>query len=128
MLEKSVLEKEPTQTGELGEKVGEPVAGLPFFDIDEMIPFADEIVAAMDKDPDEVAINLIENASGDDSNSKALLNFLSKATYDQIYELITPYKDNPKLSSYVQKIIENRKWIEDVIEQLKTLGMQYQEA
>lgn len=44
-------------------------------------------------------------------------NFLSSTDYEKVVELITPYKDNEQVGSYVEKLLseEGKIWLEEVI-------------
>lgn len=87
--------------------------------LSDVISLADYIVQSMSGTPEEFVEEMVILKNSGDESAKIAFNFLCNTDADTIFALVTPYKDNVELASYVSKLIDNREWVEQVIELVK---------
>jgi hypothetical protein len=78
----------------------------------------------LEREPDEFVQELKDNIEAGVENSVVLLNFVRDLDYDQICQLVSPYKDNPEYTQYayyIDKILspEGKKWTETVLKLIR---------
>ncbi len=78
----------------------------------------DMITAWLDQEPQEFVLNLRAKVDEGHDESKFIWGFLSTVTYEGIVEKIMPYKDNPKLTILIERILsdDGKLWTEAVLE------------
>ncbi len=91
------------------------------FDIGEFVSFAGEIATAMEGSPQQFAEDLAASAKGGNKDAQMLLLFLSTVTCDRLTELIKPYEQTEGLSQYINKLTENKEWVEEALESIRQL-------
>jgi hypothetical protein len=83
----------------------------------------DPIMNYLNLEPAQFVKQLIEESEGDpeDLNVQqaiAIREMIRGATFEDICEIVKPYKDNPKYEAYVAKILDRKEWVEAVIKEL----------
>ena len=93
-----------------------PVIEVGNEDVDKVLEQTplEELVGYLALSPDEFVDRLREE-SYSIPRSALLLNFLSSATYDTIYDVFSPYAEDLRVGEYVTKLLENRDWIDKVL-------------
>ena len=85
------------------------------FDIGEFVSFAEDIANAMEGTPQQFAEDLAASAKGGNQDMQMLLLFLSTVTYDQLMALATPYEQSDGLLQYINKLRDNKEWVEKAL-------------
>ncbi len=91
------------------------------FDIGECITFAEEIASAMEGSPQQFAEDLAASAKGGNQDAQMLLLFFSTVTYDQLITLVKPYEQTEGLLKYINKLTDNKEWVEEALENIRRL-------
>ena len=94
-------------------------------DISEMIIFAEDISKAMDDKPEKFADQLVKEAGeGNEDAQKLVAMLIMVSSYDKLVELVEPYKQREDLVDYIQKLVDNKKWVEGVLKRIKKIASQ----
>lgn len=79
----------------------------------------DQILACMEQSPEDFVAQLEYEIETGAEMYKYIRDILSATTYDNIASTIGPYRDNAQVGYVVQKILENREWMEKSISLIK---------
>lgn len=90
-------------------------------DIEEFLPFAEIIANAMEGTPQQFAEDLAASAKGGNQDNQMLFLFLSTVTYDALIELVKPYEQTEGLLPYINKLVDNKEWVEEALASIKRL-------
>jgi len=90
-------------------------------DIGELISFAEDIANAMEGSPKQFAEELTTSAKAGNQDAQMLLLFLSTVTYDQLMTLVKSHKKTEGLRQYINKLMDNKEWVEEALTNIKRL-------
>ena len=94
-------------------------------DIEEFLPFAEEIAKAMEDTPQQFAEDLAASAKGGNQDARMLFLFLSTVTYDSLTESVKPYEQTEGLLQYIKKLSDNKEWVEEALAGIRRLVIYY---
>ncbi len=82
----------------------------------EILALIESIGSMLELSPED----FVEQLENDEtSQGKTIVLFLKNSDYNSIVKLITPYKDDPSVKYYADKIIKGQEWIDKVLALLK---------
>lgn len=92
-------------------------------EIEELKQEEDPILKYLDYEPEKFVEELNNVAGSLDGPEKQqalfLQTLLEDTTYDEICEMLEPYKENEKFKPYIEKIVSRKEWVEAVIEEFQ---------
>ena len=83
----------------------------------------DVLNAWLDQEPQEFVLKLKSEVDQGTEQSKLIWGLLTSTTVEGITGYIAPYKDNPKISIFVERLLsdEGQEWLSSVIELVKSI-------
>lgn len=75
----------------------------------------DELMSYLELSPEEFVAKMYELAAKGDERALFLKKLLKDCSYDTIRLMISPYANNPQYKKYIDKILNNKEWVEEVI-------------